>query len=382
MDHPRAPKSLRILTLCYEYPPVGGGGGRVAAQVASALTDRGHEVRVQTAGMKGLPGRETRDGVEIFRTHSFRKKRDTCTVIEMGLYVLTSLIPTLRHLRQWKPHVVHVHFAVPTGALAWAATRIFRVPYLLTAHLGDVPGGVPAQTSSLFAKIMPFTRPIWRDAADVTAVSTFVGRLANAAYQRNPRVIFNGIRLGQPPSIKIGSPPKIIFAGRMSIQKNPALAIEALAKADLFGWAADFVGDGPLLDRAKSLARQYGIQSRITFHGWTDGEKVRELLGKADILLMTSSSEGLPMIGVEALAAGLAIVSTRIDGMADIVEEHQNGLFVSADEGAEGIASALSALLSNPALLKSMRLHGARKVLQFGLEKSVSDYEAAIFNIL
>ena len=80
---------------------------------------------------------------------SGRRVPDTCTVPEMGLYCATSFLPALRHIRQWKPDVVHAHFAVPTGALAWAVSGLTGVPYVLTAHLGDVPGGVPDQTDTL-----------------------------------------------------------------------------------------------------------------------------------------------------------------------------------------------------------------------------------------
>ena len=56
----------------------------------------------------------------------------------MALYCATSFLPTLRHIREWQPDVIHAHFAVPTGALAWAVHRLTGVPYVLTAHLGDV----------------------------------------------------------------------------------------------------------------------------------------------------------------------------------------------------------------------------------------------------
>ena len=95
-------------------------------------------------------------------TASGRRAADTCTVPEMGLYIATSLLPTLRHCWQWKPDVVHAHFAMPTGVLAWTAKRLARVPYVLTAHLGDVPGGVPTQTDRLFRYLGPAASAIWR----------------------------------------------------------------------------------------------------------------------------------------------------------------------------------------------------------------------------
>jgi glycosyltransferase involved in cell wall biosynthesis len=119
---------MKILVLCYEYPPIGGGGGRVAQSVAQQLATQGHELRVQTAGMPHLPRRETVRGVEVYRTPSFRKREDTCAVHEMGLFLATSFLPALRHIRQWQPDVMHAHFAMPTGVLAWALHRLTGVP--------------------------------------------------------------------------------------------------------------------------------------------------------------------------------------------------------------------------------------------------------------
>ena len=64
--------------------------------------------------------------------------------------------------REWKPDLIHVHFAVPAGALAWILRRLTGIPYVLTAHLGDVPGGVPEKTGRWFRWIYPFTPPIWK----------------------------------------------------------------------------------------------------------------------------------------------------------------------------------------------------------------------------
>src|SRR5688500_10286232 len=63
-NHSRA-QTMKILVLCYEYPPLGGGGGRMAKSIAEQLARQGHEVRVQTAGMRHLPARETIEGVEV-----------------------------------------------------------------------------------------------------------------------------------------------------------------------------------------------------------------------------------------------------------------------------------------------------------------------------
>jgi len=100
---------MRILVLNYEFPPVGGGGGRVAEDICIGLAKIGHEVRVQTAHWNGLPRVEQKDGYTIFRSWSLRRHAHTCSVGEMGAFIVTNLLPALKHAVTWKPQVIHVH---------------------------------------------------------------------------------------------------------------------------------------------------------------------------------------------------------------------------------------------------------------------------------
>ena len=367
---------MKVLVLCYEYPPIGGGGGRVAAQVAASLARRGHEIRVLTAGMRHLPRREIRDQIEVLRPESFRRREDTCTVPEMALYLATSLLPVLREARNWRPDVVHAHFAVPTGPLALAAKLFTGIPYVLTAHLGDVPGGVPEQTDHLFRLLGPFVTPVWRRARSVTTVSRFVAGLAANAYGVKPVVIPNGVNPIARPELRVHSPRRIIMAGRLSIQKNPLLAIKALALIKEMDWSFDVIGDGPLVPDVRELVSREGIGGRVMLHGWISSDQVAQLMAEADILLMPSLHEGLPMVAIEALQRGLAIVGSQIGGMQDVVDEGRNGFLCELSPAA--FAQKLGILLACPGTLERMRRASREKAGDFDLEKSVSAYEGVL----
>jgi len=370
---------MRILVLCYEYPPLGGGGGRVAKSIAEQMTLRGHEVRVQTAALGWHSRRESIGGVEIFRTASGRRAPDTCAVYEMGLFVGTSFLPTLGHLRKWKPDVIHAHFAVPTGVLAWAAHILTKAPYVLTAHLGDVPGGVPEQTDKLFRLIDPLARQIWKRAAAVTAVSSFVQDLAERAYARKPERILNGIDLfGAPPSLpKPTGPRRLIFVGRLNAQKRPVFLIEALARLKAVDWKLTLIGDGPLMESVRRRIRELCLDDRVLLTGWLDAADVQKHLREADIFCLPSSSEGLPVAAIEALRHGLAIVGSAIPGLADVVENGINGALTPVDDNAAYTAQ-IERLLAEPETLSAMQQASARKAHDFDLAAIAGAYERVL----
>jgi glycosyltransferase involved in cell wall biosynthesis len=368
---------MKILVLCYEYPPIGGGGGRVAARVAEGLATLGHEVSVVSSGMGHLPATETINNVLVLRPRSFRRREDTCSVPEMALYLATAFPNSLRLCREWKPDVIHAHFVVPTGALAFALHQLTGIPYVLTAHLGDVPGGVPEQTDELFRFLKPIIQPIWRKAAATTAVSTFVSDLAKSASGVEPRVILNGT---DPVSTELrtapNSPPHILMLGRLSVQKDPLLAIRALALMRDLDWTFEVIGEGPLGNEMRNLAASENIAERITFSGWLGAGDVSRRLEASDILLMTSIHEGLPVAGIEALHHGLAIVGSRIGGLMDIVDDRINGFLVARTP--EGFQEKLRQLVGTPPLLQTFRLASREKSRLFRMDDRIADYEAVL----
>lgn len=234
---------MRILVLNYEFPPVGGGGGRVTEDICYYLAQRGHDIRVITAYVKGLPKIELKNGYQIFRIFSFRQRQETCTVWEMAFFLVFALYPALKQAITWKPEIIHVHFAVPTGVLAYLVNRITQIPYVMTIHLGDVPGGVPEQTDRLFRIIKPLTVPIWHRAAAIIAVSNFIRELALKAYNVTIETLFNGIELHkyQQPALPVNHPKRLVFVGRFDRQKNLIFLLEVLASISDLEWKLDML---------------------------------------------------------------------------------------------------------------------------------------------
>jgi L-malate glycosyltransferase len=367
---------MRILVLVHEFPPVGGGGGRVAEDLCSQLARRGHEVKVLTAHLKGLPYREDRNGFQILRFGSLRVEPYRASFLSMAIYVLAGLWVGYRLIGGFRPEVVHAHFAVPAGALAWILSWVTRVPYVLTVHLGDVPGGVPEKTDEWFRWIYPFTPRIWRRASEIVAVSEFTRQLALKKYDEKIQVVPNGVDLNslRPNQIAVNDPPRIVFAGRFMDQKNPLLFVQTLQVLKDLSWQAVMIGDGVLGEDVRCAIEKSGMQERFHLTGWIDPEDVLGWLEKGDILFMPSRSEGLPVVGVQALAKGLAIVASQVGGFVDLVEEGRNGYLIQEPE-ADRFAASLSDLLSDSARLLSFRTASLEKATSFELQQIVKEYE-------
>lgn len=367
---------MKILVLIHEFPPIGGGGGRAAQDICLGMVQRGHEVTVLTAHLKGLPKKEDRYGISILRLPSLRREAFRASLLAMGAYVLSGLWAGYRYVKCWRPDAIHVHFAVPAGALAWTLSKLTGVPYVMTVHLGDVPGGVPEKTSGWFKWVLPLTHPLWRSAKHVVAVSAFTRQLALKHYSREIEVIPNGVDLDclQPSTLKVNEPPRIVFAGRFVAQKNPLQIVYTLAELKDLPWQCVMLGDGPLMPEVQQAIEERGLQERFTLLGWVTPEEVLNWLDKSDILFMPSLSEGLPVVGVQALAKGLAFVVNDIGGFVDLVDDGQNGYLLHQNQPSE-FAVALQWLLSHQNELYRFRKASLQKAVHYDINRVVEQYE-------
>lgn len=372
---------MKILVLNYEFPPIGGGGGQAAADLCRALTERGHQIHVITSHGPGVELSQSLNGYRVERIKVGRRTAARASFLSMLRYVIGAFFPAVKLIRAWKPEAIHVHFAVPTGALAWLLNKLTGTPYLLTIHLGDVPGGVPEKTGKWFRWIMPFTPPIWRGAKRVVAVSEFTRQLAQPHYSVPIEVIPNGVPLRSHQGIQMHSPPRLLFAGRFQPQKNLLFLIEALSKLQDLPWQCVLIGDGPQRDDIEFRIREFGLDRRIILTGWISHESVQDWMSKSDMLVMPSLSEGLPVVGVQALAHGLALVVNQAGGLGELVDDRMNGRTCAIGDE-ECFTSSLRWCLSDTKRLESLRQHSLVKAQEYDIERIASAYEAELHKVI
>ena len=348
----------------------------MTADICQGLVERNHQVRILTSHIKGLPLREIVKGVEIIRLPSIRTEAFRASLISMAAYISVGFIYAMFMMRSWRPDVIHVHFAVPAGALAYIISRFLGIPYVLTTHLGDVPGGVPDKTEGWFRWVYPFTPRIWENAHRIVAVSSYTRELAQRYYPVNIEVVHNGIDLSQidPGTIEVNTPPKIVFAGRLVEQKNPLQMVTTLACLKDLDWECVIIGDGPMRSALEEATNQKKLEDRILFTGWITPQEVIEWFRKSDILFMPSRSEGLSVAGLQSLGMGLAIITTRIGGFVDLIDPGRNGYLLNFND-TEGFCQAFNELLSNPQQLYEFRIASRKKAQDFDIKKIVVAYE-------
>lgn len=373
---------MRILVLNYEFPPVGGGGGRASADLCKKLSDRGHEVRVLTARTPGMPHSEMRDGYEIRRVWTGRRSKFRASFMAMAGYVIGGLVPGWRMVRAWHPDVMHVHFAVPTGALGYALHKVGRLPYVLTAHLGDVPGGVPDKTDLWFRVVEPLTPPIWRSASHIVAVSEYTKSLAETRYEVEIEVIPNGIELlDANPVQPVHDPPRLVFAGRFQPQKNLSFLIDALREVRDLSWECALVGDGPQRTALEEQVDRLGLSDRVRFSGWVAPEDAQDRLAESDLLVMPSLSEGLPVVSVQALANGVAVAASAAGGLAEVVEDGVNGVCCPVGDF-NCYVKGLRYCLEDPDRLTEMKRASRERAARYDLRRVADEYETIFGEML
>jgi len=374
---------MNILVLSHEYPPVGGGGGQVVADVSRQLALRGHSLHVITAHFGDLPEFEKQGNLVIERIPSFRTQSFRAGFTTMACFILQSIRHGLRVIRLFQPELIHAHFAVPAGFAALCLSRLTHRPYIITAHGGDVPGGAPQKTDRWFRFVLPFTKTVWRNASAVMSVSQQTRRFAQKHYPVDIKVIPNGIDLQtfQPGRFQPEKPARILFVGRFSPEKNAIAVPHILAKLNDLNWECVMLGDGLQMEEVKRAIADFEMEERFHLKGWVTPAEVQQCMQNSDILLMPSLLDSMPVTGLHGLAMGLALVVSDIGSCADFITSEGNGFLVSPDD-LDGFTAALRKLIMNKPLLASARSASRRHARNFDLRSAIDSYEATIAQVI
>lgn len=146
----------------------------------------------------------------------------------------------------------------------------------------------------------------------------------------------------------------IIFAAHLDGNKRADLLLKAWDKlnVDYPDWHVTIMGNGDV-DTYSRMCRDMGLDGSVTFTGYITGKQKDDIWSKASIYCMCSRHEGFPMVVLEAWARGVAVVTTPVGGLPDVIEEGKNCLTFPFDDS-EVLASQLRKLIDSPELRRSM----------------------------
>ncbi len=267
---------------------------------------------------------------------------------------------------------VHVHFAGIAARTAFWLKRFYGITYSFTAHANDVFCDVQ----------LPVTQEdLFREASLVVTVSDFSRDWLRQLHPRHAEKIvrvYNGIdttqfrKSGFPPGT-----PHLVSVGRCIEKKGFADLIDACAFLRDRGvaFACSIVGSGPLEDSLRAQIAERKLEGIVRMTGPMAQEAVRSLLSESHLFVLACAREhdggmdNLPTVIAEAMSSGLPVVSTRLAGVPEMVEDGVTGLLVGEHDPA-GLAGAIESLLAD---LGRAKEYGAR-----GIDRAAEQFAAPV----
>ena len=358
---------MKILCLNYEYPPIGGGGASAARGLAEAMVHDGHQIDCVTSGFGDLPAFEQLGGVDLHRVKCRRTHAHYVGSMELATQVLPSYRKALALDNAQRYDLNHTHFIFPSGLTSYLLWRRTGLPYVITAHGSDVPGYNPDRFMLPHKLLHPLWRRIISNAELVISPSKFLKSLILSHCDVPVEVIANGADL---PTLDapVAKRNQILLVSRMFERKGVQYFLSALEGLST-DWDILVAGDGPFLETLKTQALQ--LPHKIKFLGFVPRDELELIYRASKIFVFPSVQENYPMVLLEAMNAGCAIITSKADGCAEVVADAG---ITTAVRSPEEIRVALERLLASEEERTRLGHIARERVKQFTWEKIARQY--------
>jgi glycosyltransferase involved in cell wall biosynthesis len=301
---------------------------------------------------------------------------------------LATIYQLWKLIRRERPDIVHTHTA-KAGFVGRIAARLAGVPIIVHTYHGHVFAGYfsPARTR-LFLLLERFCA---RLSTRVITLSAALKRELSEVYRIAPpdqiEVIPLGFELDRLAALKRHegafraqhhipeAAPLIGIVGRLVPIKNHDLFLQAarIVHAQLPGAFFALVGDGERRAELVAMAGSLGLADRVRFTGWI--ADVPPVYSALDALVLSSNNEGLPVSLIEAMAAGVPVVSTSVGGVPDLLDGGQLGAVVPPGD-AQGMAAGIVRALTDPAARAVAEKARTVTLQQYDIRQSVAQTDA------
>ena len=365
----------------YFLPRSSGGVERAVYEVARNLVEARHHVTVLTLRKRGEPAREAMAGIDVVRVPGWDLSGRLGAQVAVSLHAWPAIWRELgKGYDLVHAHSIFFHVSLVAAVL----TRFKKLPMVTTAHLGSPEelGGRVAMATSLFEKTIG--RVILRRSDAVIAVSQAVGdHIAKGMkYRERLHVIPNGVDLTRfRPTPHAEGPVRVMVVGRLIFNKGPQFVVEAAPKvlARYPDTRFVFVGDGPMEEELRAEVLRSGIGGNVEFLGHRDD--IPELLAAGSMAVRASLSEGLPLVALEAMAAGLPVIATDVGGTREVVDDGMTGYLLQPND-VEGLVDRICRLVGDAQLRSAMGERG-RALVEQGYDWSrIAERTAEVYRMV
>jgi glycosyltransferase involved in cell wall biosynthesis len=352
-SRPRRPRILLLITLAEV-----GGAQTYVASLLPALVER-FDVVVAAHGAGPLRDATAAAGARFEPLAHVRR--------QVGIRDFAGLVELVRLLRRHRPDIVHASSS-KAGVLGRLAGALAGVPIRAFTVHGWAFAAYPGLTGRLYRLADRLVRPLTTVTVCVSERERKLGIAAGTCGPDRTVVIPNAVDVAGARRVEPGrrDRPLIVAVGRLKAPKDFLTLVRALGRLEPGSFEAVIVGDGPDRVRLEDEIRALGLAGCLTLAG--ERRDVPELLAAADVFALASSSEGMPVSVLEAMAAGLPVVASRVGGVPEQVVDGETGVLVDPGD-AEDLADALSRLLGDVELRRRLGAAGrARAEQAFDLE--------------
>lgn len=376
---------MRVVQLTQRFPPALGGVESHVCNLAVGLTKSGVGIEVFTTDLeKDVPFTRLNGGELLFPFSVRRFHASKYIDVPHGLGILAPSM--LLALLETSPDLIHAHAFGYFPMIAGGLAEMMRgVPLVVTPHC-DVGGATLAKRLLNWAMPAVTLRRAQRVIALTTGEAYLLVQLGVA--RERIRVIPNGVDLREfPPSPAPRSSSEdvtVLFVGRCySRQKGLEYLIRAIALlAPMRKPCLRIVGeDWGGVSELQALSRSLGIEQQLEFTGRVSRADVIQAYASADVFVLPSLFEPFGIVLLEAMAAGLPIVASRVGGIPDVVEDGKTGILVEP-RNAQALSRAIEILITDAPLRNRMGEEGRRRAATYSWDEVVPRirevYEEAI----
>jgi glycosyltransferase involved in cell wall biosynthesis len=351
--------------LNYEFPPIGGGAGKAHLCLLKEFANNA-ELVIDVLTSSPSPGftQETLSpNINVYKVGVHKKNLHFWRRVEIVEWLFKAKLHYRKLIKQSNYDLIHIFFGIPTGLLCLPRPNC---PYIVSLRGSDVPG--EHARFALDYKIFGLPlKKIWKNAAGLVACSEGLKQrglrfLSDATIG----VIPNGVELDifRPTAeLKSDNRWRLITVGRLSPTKRIDLLIDAveLIKKQGQDVTLSIVGGGGGLKDAQQLVEQRNLSSFISVLGRVPNDKMPDIYREHDIFVSATMQEGMSNAMLEAMASGLPIVTTRCEGVDELIKD--NGVIVE-NAGTADLAAAIKNVIDNLDVYRQMRaaarLHAER----------------------